>query len=98
MNTTKQNDLDTHLYIYNRRIRTSMRRMVDAGNALRAALAADSGPFKISLQEKQRRVERWDHAVEALRIERAAAEQKPADDHSPTRLGLGMPTLKDFAK
>lgn len=85
-------------YILDRRLRTSMRRLVDAGNALRAALAADSGPLKISLQEKQRRVERWDQAVEALRIDRAAAEQKPADDHIPTRLVLGMPTLKDFAE
>lgn len=50
-----------------RRMRTLMRQLVDAGEALKLAVDADSGPLKISIEEKRRRAERWEAALENLR-------------------------------
>jgi len=54
-------------YIHDRRIRTLLRELIDAGEAMRAAIDSDSGPLKISLDEKRRRATRWEVALKNFR-------------------------------
>lgn len=54
-------------YVYDRRIRTILRGLIDAGQAMHAALDSEKAVFKISLEEKQRRAKKWEEALNKFR-------------------------------
>lgn len=61
---------NTERYIQDRRIRTLLRKLIDAGEAMRAAIECDSGPLKISPEEKARRARKWEAELSLFREEK----------------------------
>ena len=54
-------------YVYDRRIRTLLRELIDAGHEMHAALDCEKAVFKISLEENQRRAKKWEEALNKFR-------------------------------
>lgn len=50
-----------------RRARTLLRELIDAGQAMHAALDSEKAIFKISLEEKKRRAKKWEEALNKFR-------------------------------
>lgn len=61
--------MTTASYIHDRRIRTLLRELIDAGERMHAALDCENAVFKIGLQEKQRRAQLWKDALNKFREE-----------------------------
>lgn len=58
---------ESQSYIRDRRLRTLLREVIDAGQAMHAALDCERAVFKIGLAEKQRRAKRWEQALKNFR-------------------------------
>lgn len=54
-------------YVYDRRVRTLLRELIDAGQAMHAALDCERAVFKISLEEKQKRAKKWETVLNKFR-------------------------------
>lgn len=54
-------------YIYDRRVRTLLRELIDAGQAMHAALDCERAVFKISFEEKQKRAKKWETVLNKFR-------------------------------
>lgn len=54
-------------YVYDRRIRTLLRELIDAGHEMHAALDCEGATFPISVAEERRRAKKWEEALNKFR-------------------------------
>ena len=54
-------------YVYDRRVRTLLRELIDAGQAMHAALDCEGAILPISPAEKKRRALRWEKKLMEFR-------------------------------